>query len=230
MTQAIKLSSNVQKFMEEVVWKVNPDFQIRSKANPDGLYWLASKVVSLFNKDMDTRYITVINGQCWFPASYFNAEGTEFLEDGHSVIEILAHETVHEYDRKRLGTVPFMLVYLFPQALAVFSLLSIIAIWNPHWLLCLFFLLFLAPLPALGRAWIEVRGYKMNVSLGRLKGWDPALTSYSIIKANFTSANYYFMMPFFDWASKRLLDFSHEDEDIYKTIINWYKQNVMVTP
>jgi len=227
MAQEIKLPSNVQKFMEEVVWKVNPDFTIRNKAEPDGLYSIVSKVVGLFNKEIDTRFITVINGQCWFPADYFNAEGTEFLEDGHSVIEILAHETVHEHDRKRLGTVPFTLAYLFPQILAVLSLLSIFAIWNLHWLLCLFFLLFLAPLPALGRAWIEVRGYKTNVSLGRLKGWDPALTSYSIIKSNFTSANYYFMMPFFDWTSKRLLDFSHEEEAIYKTILDWYKKNVM---
>ena len=230
MTQEIKLPSTVQKFMEEVVWKVNPEFQIRNKAKPDGLYSFVSKVVGLFNKQMDTKFITVINGQCWFPASYFAEDGTEMLQDSGRIIEILAHETIHEYDRKRLGTVPFTLLYLFPQVLAVLSILSIFAVWNSWWLLSLLFLLCLAPLPTPGRAWIEVRGYKTNVSLGSLNGWDPALLSYGIIKNNFMSANYYFMMPFFDWSSKRLLDRSHESEDIYKTIIDWYKQNVMVTP
>lgn len=230
MTQEIKLPSIVQKFMEEVVWKVNPDFQIRNKANPDGLYKIASKVVGLFNKKMETNYITVINGQCWFPASYFSADGTEFLDQSSRVIEILAHETIHEYDRKRLGTPLFTLMYLFPQAMAVLSCLAVFAVWNSWWLLSFLFLLCLAPLPAPGRAWIEVRGYKTNVSLGSLNGWDPALLSRGIIENNFTSANYYYMMPFFDWASKRLLDRSHESEDIYKTIIDWYKKNVMVTP
>ena len=228
MTQQIKLPGIVQKFMEEVAWKVNPNFQIRNKAKPDGLYSIVSKVVGLFNKTVDTHYITVINGQCWFPAKYFNEAGTEMLDGTIRTIDILAHEVVHEYDRARLGTVPFTLMYLFPQILAVFSLLSILAFWNTTWLVCLLFALFLAPLPAPGRAWIEIRGYKTIMSLGTLNAWDPALLSYSIIKNNFTSANYYFMMPFFDWTSKRLLDTSHESEEIYKTIISWYKQNVLV--
>ena len=228
MTQDIKLPSIVQKFMEEVAWKVNPNFQIRNKAYPDGLYKIARKIVGLFNKGIDTSYITVINGQCWFPADYFSADGTEFTDESSRVIEILAHETVHEHDRMRLGTPLFTLMYLFPQALAVLSCLTVFAVWNSWWLLCLLSLLCLAPLPAPGRAWIEVRGYKMNVSLGSLNGWDPALISYDIVRRNFTSANYYFMMPFFDWTSKRLLERSHESEDIYKTIIEWYKNNVMV--
>lgn len=230
MKQEIKLPSIVQKFMEEVVWKVNPDFQIRNKANPEGLYKIASKIVGIFNKQVDTGFITVINGQCWFPADYFNAEGTEMIEEPSRIVEILAHETVHEYDRKRLGTVPFTLLYLFPQILAIFSLLAVLAFWNMNWLTCLFFLLFLLPIPAPGRAWLEVRGYKTNMSLGRLKGWDPNLLSFRIIRDNFMSVNYYYMMPIFEWTAKRLMVFSHETEDVYKTIIDWYKQNVMVIP
>jgi len=39
----------VEKFLEEVTCKVNPKFRIRNKAHPTGAYWLASKVVGLFN-------------------------------------------------------------------------------------------------------------------------------------------------------------------------------------
>jgi hypothetical protein len=225
--QSIKLPPLVQQFLDEVTLKVNPDFKIRNKGEPDAFYRIISKVVGLFNKNMDTGYITVINGTCWFPASFFSPDGKEFTCEPNHAIKILAHETVHEYDRKRLGTVPFTLIYLFPQVLAVLSLLAVLALWNPHWLLCLFFLLFLTPIPAPGRAWLEVRGYKTNMSLGRLKGWDPNLLSFQIVRNNFMSGNYYFMMPFFGWTAKRLLDFTHESEDIYAKIIIWYKSNAM---
>jgi len=225
--QNIKLPSLVQQFLDEVTHKVNPDFKIRNKGEPDAVYKFISKVVGLFNKNMDTGYITVINGTCWFPASFFSPDGKEFVCEPRRAIEILAHETLHEYDRKRLGTVPFTLMYLFPQVLAALSLLAVLAFWNPLWLLCLFFVLFLTPIPAPGRAWLEVRGYKTNMSLGRLKGWDINLLSYRIVSDNFISGNYYFMMPFFGWSAKRLLDFSHESEDIYAKIIDWYKRNAM---
>jgi len=224
---SIKLPPLVQKFLEEVTWKVNPDFKIRNKGEPDAFYRIVSRIVSLFNKDMDTGYITVINGTCWFPAAYFSLDGKEFTCDATHAIEILAHETLHEYDRKRLGTLPFTVAYLFPQILAALSLLSILSLWNSSWLLCLLFLLFLAPIPAPGRAWLEVRGYKVNMSLGRLKGWDPNLLSFRIVRDNFMSGNYYFMMPIFQWTAKQLLDFSHESEDIYSQIIDWYKKNAM---
>lgn len=231
MTQeSIEMPPLVAKFLSEVVLKVNPDFRIRNKSNPSGLYALARPFAKIFNSDFDTRYITVINGECWFPASYFSEDGARFTGDERRTVEILAHETIHEFDRKRLGTVPFTCAYLFPQILAVFSLLSVLAVWNMWWLLCLLFLLFLAPIPAPGRAWIEVRGYKTNMSFGRMNGWDPQLVSYSIIDTNFAGPNYYYMMPFREWVASRLLDFSHESETIYATMIDWYRKNMMVSP
>jgi hypothetical protein len=231
MTQeSIEMPPLVAKFLSEVVLKINPDFRIRNKAKPVGLYSWVRPIAKIFNKGFDTRYITVINGECWFPASYFDKDGTKFIGDDRRTVEILAHEAIHEFDRKRLGTIPFTCMYLFPQILAVFSLLSVLAVWNMWWLLCLLFLLFLAPIPAPGRTWIEVRGYKTNMTFSRMSGWDPYLVSFGIIDTNFVGPNYYYMMPFRDWVARRLLDFSHESEPIYASMIAWYRKNMMVSP
>lgn len=217
----------VETFLEEVTCKVNPKFRIRNKAHPTGAYWLASKVVGLFNKRVDTNYITVINGQCWFPADFFDESGnmTELTAEPWRVIQTLSHETMHEYDRKRLGTVPFTLLYLFPQVLGALGFLSLLAFWNLSWLWCLLFFLFLAPLPAPGRAYIEVRGYKVNMMYHLSLGWPPEPTADHYAKKHFVGPAYYFMMPFKGWVTKRLLDRSHEDEQIYQTIREWWKRH-----
>ncbi|NDC23033.1 MAG: hypothetical protein EBZ49_02725 [Proteobacteria bacterium] len=226
--EKIKLPDLVQRFLEDITWKVNPHFTVRNKANPDGLYRVIRPFVMLFNKDIDTGYITVINGQCWFPKDYFLSDGSFDPERAAGVIPVLAHETIHEFDRKRLGTLSFTLAYLFPQILASLSLLSVLAAVNPAWLLCLFFLLFLTPIPAPGRAWLEIRGYKTNLSIAKLCGWDTNLYSFKIIQDHFVSPSYYYMMPIRSWVSKHLTNFDHEKEDIYMKIIDWYKKNMMV--
>jgi hypothetical protein len=217
----------VETFLEEVTRKVNPKFRIRNKAHPTGAYWLASKVVGLFNKRVDTNYITVINGQCWFPADFFDESGnmTELTAEPWRVIQTLSHETMHEYDRKRLGTVPFTLLYLFPQVLGALGFLSLLAFWNLSWLWCLLFFLFLAPLPAPGRAYLELRGYKVNMMYHLSLGWPPEPTADHYAKKHFVGPAYYFMMPFKGWVTKRLLDRSHEDEQIYQTIREWWKRH-----
>jgi len=222
MSDQIQLPARIDTFMQDVVLKINPNFRIRNKAHPDTWYWLASKIVGLFNKEMDTRYVTVINGQCWFPSEYFDKDGNMQTYHEWNVIRTLAHESVHEFDRKRLGTVPFTVLYLFPQIFAVFALLSFLAFWNLSWLWCLLFLLLLAPIPAPGRAWLEARAYRVNMSFGKMSGWDPEIFAKSIYDQNFESPAYYFMMPFKGWVFKRLLDTSHENEEPYKTILEWY--------
>lgn len=225
MTQQIKLTPKVQTFLEEFTYKINPNFQIKNKANPEGLYALIRPFVMIFNKDLDKRYITVVDGTCWFPESYFNADGS--LNDASKdVVQILAHETLHEYDRIRMGNAKFVAMYLFPQILAAFSLLSIFSFWNAWWLLSMLFLLFLAPLPAPGRALIEIRGYKVNLSFAKIDGWDLNLVANNIVEGQFTGPSYYFMMPFKGWVSSRLLDMSHENEEIYSRMIAWRRASL----
>ena len=225
MTQQIKLTPKVQTFLEEFTYKINPDFQIKSKANPEGLYALVRPFALLFNKDFETRYITIVNGTCWFPASYFDSNG--YLDDAsHDIVQILAHETIHEHDRMRLGTARFTALYMFPQILALLSALSVFSFWSAWWLLSLLFLFFLAPLPAPGRALLEIRGYKVNLSFAKIDGWDPRLVALNIIERQFMGPNYYFMMPFKGWVSDRLLDFSHENEEIYSRMIAWRRASL----
>lgn len=221
------LPQKVQTFLNEITHKINPKFEIKNKANPTGLYKIASMFIRLFNKEVDERYITVINGNCWFPASYFDSEGN-FIADADSTLYVLAHETMHEYDRKRLGTFLFSTMYLFPQVLVILSLLSIFAIWNLAWLTCLFFLLLVLPLPAIGRAYIELRGYRVNVMLNRLSINEEEIAKYAewISETQFCSSYYYFMFPFKSYVIEKLLERDFEQEEIYKTINEWFKANV----
>ena len=142
------IPAKVQKFIEDIAYPVNPNFKIKNKEHKTGLYAIASFFGKIFNPELDTKYITVSLGECWYPADYFDTSGNLKEDRVNEVIEILAHEVIHEYDRKRFGTVLYTIAYAFPQILAIFALGAIGAIWNPWWLLCLAFLLFLAPIPA----------------------------------------------------------------------------------
>lgn len=118
------------------------------------------------------------------------------LQETTNPIPTLAHECQHILDNKRLS-IFYPLVYLFPQILAALSLLSTLAIWFSTWhLLWLLCLLFLAPIPAPGRAWIEKRGYLMTlVCYSWLYDTTLALNQLSFILRQFTGSAYYFMRP-----------------------------------
>jgi len=215
------IPAKVQKFMEDIVYPVNPKFVIKNKAHKTGLYAIASFFGKIFNPELDTRYITVSLGECWYPAHYFDTSGNLKEDRANEVIEIMAHEVIHEYDRKRIGTVPYTIAYAFPQILAVFALGAIGAIWNPWWLLCLLFLLLLAPIPAPGRAWAEIRGYHTNMMVTRLIGHDPKYYAEWAADTQFCSPAYYFMFPFRDYVINKLMETEYEKEEIYIKIKNW---------
>lgn len=102
-------------------------------------------------------------------------------EQSPSRWKTMQHEWVHLKDIAKFKWPLFILVYYSPQ---VFVLLSLLAFVNLWWLLCLVFLL---PLPSPGRMWLEMRGYRRSVELGR--------SSKSLVK-QFTGKAYYFMWPF----------------------------------
>lgn len=222
----MKKSPKIEKFLTEVVHSVNPDFEICNKAHPDWLLKIAGSFVKIFNKRFDTDYVTILFGKCWFPSTYFNEEG-DFIADEKYVLRTLAHETIHEYDRKRLGSFLFTLFYLSPQILAVFSLLAIFAIWSPWWLLCLLFLGFLAPIPSPGRAYLEIRGYQMNVALMR-RIFNENTEQYIDWAADtqFNGPSYYFMFPFKKHVEKKLQETNFEQDEIYRKILNWFRSNL----
>ncbi len=222
----MKITEKMQKFLDEIVYPVNPNFKIKNKANKNGLYAFLSFFGKIFNPTIDEKYITIVAGDCWFPASYFDSNGNFREDHSESAIETLAHETLHEYDRKRITTFPYFLLYAFPQILAIFSLGAIGAIWNSWWLLCLLFLLFLVPIPAPGRAWSEIRGYRVNVMIGRLKN-DMNIQGYIewVADKQFCSSSYYFMFPFRGYVIRKLLETEYEKEDMYLKIKDWFLKN-----
>ena len=215
----------MQKFLDEVVYKVNPDFKIKNKAEKTGLYAFLSFFGKLFNPELDTRYITVVNGECWYPASYFDAEGN-FIHDVQMSLEILAHETMHEYDRKRWGSFKYTMMYSSPQIFALLALGAIGAVWNPWWLLCLLFLLLLAPLPAPGRAYIEMRGYRVNMMLERMKSYgDPQAYAEWAADKQFCGPAYFFMFPIRNYVIGKLMETDYEHEHMYAVIKEWFELN-----
>jgi len=209
MTQ---LSPRVQAFIDTVSKKHSPNFVVKDKAAKSGLYAAASFFArNIFNPKIDTDYATVIGAECWMPTRWLN----EYYDT--SLLEILAHETLHQRDHHKFGQVPFSFLYLLPQILAPLALLSILAIWfGLGWLACLGFLLLLLPLPAIGRMWLEIRAYRMNMLFLYFVHGESEENMNAFAKhfaGNFTGAGYYFMWPFEAHVVSMLRDTSHWRKD-----------------
>jgi hypothetical protein len=161
------------------ITKEVPGFEILSKRNHP-LWKFLSKVM-FWNPRIATGFITTLYPKVWVPSLPWKED------DPASAIEILAHEYVHLQDRKRLGYF-FNLLYLSPQILSLFALLSFVNPW------CLLFLVCLLPLPSPGRAWLEYRGYRMSMAITY---WihDECLDLDWVV-SQFTGPNYYWMYPF----------------------------------
>lgn len=150
-------------------------------------------VLLFFNRGFMTDYVTTIGKTVYWP----NADklcGDDFTT--------LFHEAQHVFDFKK-NFLWFTLSYLFPQVLAIFSLMVFLAITgNLLWLLSFLWLLVLLPLPAPMRTRWELRGYGCTMAYDLwTRGEVPGYVKDNI-KKNFTSSAYYFMWPFsrsLDW-------------------------------
>jgi hypothetical protein len=115
-------------------------------------------------------------------------------------METLAHESQHVWDWSR-WKLWYTIIYTFPQNLALLSLLSFWSLW---WLGCL---VFLAPMPAIGRTWVERRGYLVTLLVQRwrrgevsqkdlLVNWRLERKEILWAVSQFVGSSYYFMWPF----------------------------------
>jgi hypothetical protein len=117
---------------------------------------------------------------------------------------VMFHEGKHASDSTKIGSIPFGCIYLFPQiigflgiayALALIPLLLLGAplslLWGLLALLCL------APLPAPGRALLELRGYTVTLAIDF---WSNSIQDedeyINWLVTQFTGPNYYYMFPF----------------------------------
>jgi hypothetical protein len=203
--------------------KENYSFNIKYK-NKSALMKLLG-VLLFFNKEFMTKYITTIGSTIYFPNEEF------IVNNPRTSINVLAHELVHVKQAQKYGSVIFGLLYLFPQCLVLFTLLTPLSLW----FLC--FLIFLLPFPAPWRAYFEIGGYTMSLFVMNLRlQLNNSSPDYiaealkteasNIDRKHFRGSAYWFMWPFGVMNKLRIKDIqdgviSKEDE-IYNCVRQVY--------
>jgi hypothetical protein len=205
------------KFVEEMVLPLYPGLQIKLNTKPDWLYKFLSFWGKMFNPKLVNQYLTVVGTTIWVPESFKT-------HDDISQLASMMHEATHLYDQKRLTPVPYFLLYASPQILAVLALLSFGAFYDLFWTLWLLCLLFILPLPSPGRAWVEFRGYQMNMMLQRKRG-DNLVAAAAWYRRQFTGPAYFFMWPFPRYVERKLMEKLEEKDSWAQRLSKWVDDN-----
>jgi len=206
------LYSDKRKALESLISQLIPGFSIESKKEST-LCRFYSKIL-FFNKSFMTEYVTTLYPKIFVPELPWRED------DDLEATVILAHEFVHLYDRKRMW-LWFNLLYLSPQVLALFAVATFWSPINILWLVCL------APMPSLGRAWLEYRGYRATLaSVYWLTGKKVEL---DWLLLQFSGPAYYWMFPFKNILSKKFEkdfiriengDILGEELELMKTVLD----------
>ena len=170
-----------------------PKLQVKYK-DQSQLMKIMSKFM-IFNRGFMTKHTTTIGDTIYFP--------TEKFIKSHPVSSsvILMHELVHLHDQKRIGRIPFLFSYMFPQSLIPICLaLFFVVTWKimlPMTVLCLL------PIPAFFRMYWEKRAYLSSIYTMQLLGnrmkFNPHLKSQeNYFLKYFHGSSYYYMWPFRD--------------------------------
>lgn len=149
-----------------------------------------------FNKNFMTEFVTTIGKTIYFPSKEIVEKALDY-----KWLSVLAHEFIHISDYKKNPL--FTILYLFPLVLAPTMLLFMLKVW---WLGLMLFVIFLLPLPAIGRMMYEVRGYTMTLVFANEVYKEQKLSDENIktnlsslaneLNIYFTGSTYYFMWPF----------------------------------
>mgnify|MGYP006401005175 CR=1 FL=1 len=177
LKDAVYLSIRVE--LLELINEQAPHFALRRKS--DSFFIKALNFVFFFKKRFSRYQATTV-----YPVIYVPEFWGKYKKYKNAELEILAHEYIHIYDRKRLGWL-YNILYLSPQ---IFSLFALGAFWNVWFSL---FLLFLLPWPSPGRAWLEFRAYRANIAY---QYWtNNKKYDMMILVSQFVGPNHYYMMP-----------------------------------
>ena len=192
-------NSNLDPFMTDVVWKKFPKAKIYNKITSGFmkfLYYVA--LMPLWQKQFMESYNTTIG------YSVYVSEWTIVNKQWDSLYKTMRHEFIHMLQKNKYKIL-FDLTYLFPQILAVGSLLAFLAIWFSNWwLMSLLCLLFLGPLPAPWRTKWEIEGYTASMlTQFEMTGEIPKSRIDNII-GHFTSMDYFMMCPFRSWITRKI--------------------------
>lgn len=190
---------NAQKKFDEAVRLVSlyvPNYKVTFKSQSRlhrAVGWLLSKLGN-------TQYLSSF----WTTIGNWTARPS-ICEKGATETEwqVILHEGQHAKDSKAIGFLTFCFLYLFPQIVGILGVLfgigCLVAIplgASPWLLLGLLSLLFLLPLPALGRAILEARGYTVTLAVAFWSG--DVGNGEAFLKAfedNFVGGAYYYMLP-----------------------------------
>lgn len=164
-----------------------PNYERKVKEDSKLMRVLA-KLFKPINSKFLHEYVTTFYPKVFFPKTYKMFPGATWKS--------LAHEWVHLHNAKKETRILHWFMYLIPQNLAIFALLSLVAIWASNfWLLNLLWLLCLAPLPAPFRAEEEFEGYTMSMAVEYWRyGSIPPKLVLEFSEA-FTGSGYYYMQP-----------------------------------
>ena len=174
--------AKVRGLLEEYISQQIQGFEIIEKNQSLWMKFL-SKLL-FFTPDFMDRFITAIYPKVYIPSLQ------KWEANNYYSTEILCHEYVHLSDRKRYGLL-FNFLYLTPQLLAIVALLYPLSPWFLLFLVCLL------PLPSPGRAWAELRGYRMSMAVRYWLTGDKI--DIDFIVQQFTGRNYYWMLPAKKW-------------------------------
>jgi hypothetical protein len=180
-----------------------PGFSIKYKEDSRWQRFLG--FLSFFSTGYMVNVTTTLGETVWFPSRKF------VKENRWRAFKILAHEYIHVLDGSKYSFL-FQFLYALPQLFALFALWAILSFWFSNWwLLSLIALVFLAPLPAFGRAQLEFRAYVMNMAIALWRHGEILDAHRDYLVNVFSSWTYYRMWPFpnsvrawFDDAEQRI--------------------------
>jgi hypothetical protein len=217
--ETINLPEIVKKYIDEVGQKYSKKeikLVLKSKSKLMKLIgWFFS--VTKINPKFLSNYYTTLGSTIYIPDKALSANLFDLLG-------VIIHECIHIKDHSKYGML-FVISYLFPQILAVFSLFSLLAIWfSKFWLLCLLFLLFLTPLPAWFRYVWEIRAYRTNLLLFLNENDEIKEQIRNWIISQLSKQYYYFTWPFPKFIDNDLKDMSFVNDPEYIEIQDFLKK------
>lgn len=171
-----------------------------------------------------THFFTIIGNTIYVPLEILQAMTDTQL------LQVLMHETIHAFDRKKFGAAVFSAAYLFPQILALLApvgVLTAIITQNTNWLWMLLTLLFLAPIPAPFRTWFEIRANRADVSFAKKivynnrTGEEIPANYIDALAVRYGNGEYYFMWPFRAHVVKMLSVKPDTNDKAYLFVAKW---------
>jgi hypothetical protein len=195
MTETEKIDKSIA-----LVKKFAPGFQVKYKTGSklhQVIGWILKK---LGNPYYNTSYITTLGQTMYLPSSCDQGAIPNLWQSA-------LHEGMHAKDCQAIGTIPFSAAYLMPQLLGilgVFYTLTVALGLLFGWPLVLLWgctsLIFLAPLPAFGRASAEIRGYTVSMAVDFWSGTLEDEQAYiDWLVDTFSGPAYYWMWPAKAW-------------------------------